>query len=173
MTLLLSLLLFLPEVLQAQLIYVTNNGAITITGYTGSGGNVVIPAVTNGLPVTDIRTNAFFNCTNITSLTIPGSISVIAYKAFSQCTGLTNVTIGNGTLSIEKFAFYYCPALRNVVIPASVTNITSSAFYYCFALSTIALDPVNPWMESCSAKIKRPWFCIRRLGEPLTLYHRA
>src|SRR5438128_1544889 len=92
---LLSLLLYLPVALQAQFTCVTNNDAITITGYTGPGGDVVIPAVTNGLPVTDIRTNAFFNCTNITSLTIPGSIADIAYKAFTQCTGLTNVTIGN------------------------------------------------------------------------------
>src|SRR5439155_2726700 len=127
--------LLLPFALRAQFTFVTNSSAITITGYSGPGGDVVIPAFTNGLPVADIRTNAFFNATNISSLTIPGSISVIAYKAVTQCTGLTNVTIGNGTLSIEKFAFYYCTALRNVVIPASVTNIDSGAFYYCFALS--------------------------------------
>ena len=88
-------------------------------------------------------TNAFFSCTNITSLEIPGSISDIAYKAFTQCTGLKTVIIGEGTLSIEDYAFFDCTALTNVVIPASVTNIGSGAFRYCFALSTITLEPTN------------------------------
>jgi hypothetical protein len=141
---LLLIVLAFPERLQAQFAYVTNNGGIVITGYTGPGGDVVIPDSTNGLPVIDVRTNAFFSCTNITSLAIPGSITNIAYKAFTQCTGLMNVTIGNGTLEIEDYAFYDCTALTNVVVPASVTNIGSAAFRYCFALSTISLDPSNP-----------------------------
>ena len=40
--------LALPTLVQAQFTYTTNNGAITITGYTGSGGAVVIPATING-----------------------------------------------------------------------------------------------------------------------------
>ena len=48
------LLLALPAVVQAQYTYTTNNGAITITGYTGPGGAVTIPSMTNGLPVTSI-----------------------------------------------------------------------------------------------------------------------
>lgn len=110
-SLLVTLLVLLPAVLRAQFSYVTNDGTITITGYAGTGGEVVIPAFTNGLMVTEIKTNAFFNCTNITSVTIPGSVGDIPYMAFSQCTGLTNVTIGKGTFSIGDHAFYDCEAL--------------------------------------------------------------
>src|SRR5438552_1784657 len=39
------MILLLPFVLRAQFTIVTNNGTITITGYTGPGGDVVIPAV--------------------------------------------------------------------------------------------------------------------------------
>ncbi len=39
----LLLLLALPEAVQAQFTFTTNNGAITITGYTGPGGDVTIP----------------------------------------------------------------------------------------------------------------------------------
>ena len=46
------LLLAAPAALQAQYTWTTNNGAITIIGYTGSGGNVTIPAMITGLPVT-------------------------------------------------------------------------------------------------------------------------
>src|ERR1039458_2095230 len=135
----------LPKDLQAQLIFTTNNGAITITGYTGNPTTLDIPSETNGFPITCIGSNAFFNCTSLTTVTIPGSVAVIAYKAFTQCTGLTNVMIGNGTLSIEDHAFYDCTALTTAVIPASVTNISSGAFRYCSAFTTLTLDPANQW----------------------------
>jgi len=64
------LLLALPAAAQAQFIYTTNNGAITITKYTGSGGAVTIPSATNGLPVTSIGYEAFLG-SGLTSVTIP------------------------------------------------------------------------------------------------------
>jgi hypothetical protein len=138
-----ALLLGAAPIAQAQFTFTTNNAGLTITGYSGAGGDLVIPSVTNGLPVTAIGTNAFLSKTGLNNVTIPGSVAVIAYKAFAQCTGMTNVTIGGGTLSIEDQAFYDCTTLVNVVIPASVTNISSGAFYYCFDLSTITLDPAS------------------------------
>jgi hypothetical protein len=69
------LLLTLHALVQAQFTFTTNNGAITITGYTGSGGAVAIPSTTNGYPVTTtIRDYAFNWCTSLTSVTIPGSV---------------------------------------------------------------------------------------------------
>ena len=44
-----------PRALQAQFLYTTNNGAITITGYTGADRLVIIPSTTNGLPVTTLE----------------------------------------------------------------------------------------------------------------------
>jgi len=46
----LLLLLALPAAVQAQFTFTTNNGTITITGYTGPGGDVTIPSWTNGYP---------------------------------------------------------------------------------------------------------------------------
>ena len=46
--------LALPVLAQAQFTFTTNSGAITITGYSGSGGVVVIPATINGYPVTSV-----------------------------------------------------------------------------------------------------------------------
>lgn len=51
----LLLLLVLPAVVQAQFTYTTNtDGSLNIYKYTGSGGAVIIPDTTNGLPVTSI-----------------------------------------------------------------------------------------------------------------------
>ncbi len=62
------LLLTLPFVVQAQdYTYTTNDdNTITITGYTGSGGDVTIPDTINGLPVTSIGSYAFYQCSSLT-----------------------------------------------------------------------------------------------------------
>jgi hypothetical protein len=52
-------LLLLPGVTHAQFTYVTNAGTITITGYTGPGGSVVVPDTIEGFPVTTIGDSAF------------------------------------------------------------------------------------------------------------------
>jgi len=53
------LLLSLPVALNAQFSYRTNNGTITITKYSGSGGAVSIPSAINRLPVTSLGDLAF------------------------------------------------------------------------------------------------------------------
>ena len=87
----LVLLLTLPAVVQAQFNYTTNNGTITITGYTGPGGAVDIPSTINGLPVNVIGDGAFQYNTSLTSVTIPNSVTSIWNFAFFSCTNLTGV----------------------------------------------------------------------------------
>jgi hypothetical protein len=101
------LLLTLPAAVQAQYTYTTNNGTITITGYTGSGGAVDIPGTITGLPVTSIGYEAFRNCTSLTNVTIPNSVTSIGYGAFVWCTSLTNVTITG--VSLKKGISYQLP----------------------------------------------------------------
>jgi len=64
------LLLALTATVQAQFNYETVDGRITITGYTGSGGEVIIPDTIEGLPVTGIRDWAF-SFEYVTDLTDP------------------------------------------------------------------------------------------------------
>jgi len=72
--------------------YTTNNGTITITGYTGPGGSVEIPSTINGLPVTSIGLYAFFNQTNPNSVTIPNTVTSLNEWAFFSCSSLTSIT---------------------------------------------------------------------------------
>jgi hypothetical protein len=117
----------------------TNAGAITITGYTGTCGAVTIPTNINGLPVTSIGPSAFYFCTNLTSVTIPGSIATIGDGAFQFCVNLTCVTIASGVTSIGEAVFYGCVNLTNVTIPVSVTSIGVAAFQTCFSLTSVTV----------------------------------
>jgi hypothetical protein len=117
---LLTLLLLVPPIGQAQFTYITNNGSITITGYTGSGGVVIIPDTINDLPVTSIGDYAFYNNFNSpVSITIPNNVTNIGELAFCRCSSLTNVAIGNSVINIGDLAFGNCPSLATIAVDAN------------------------------------------------------
>ena len=106
----------------------------TITGYTGSGGDVVIP---NG--VTTIGNGIFQFNNSITSVVIPDSVTTIGDNAFDQCESLKTVTFGTNSqlTTIGGSAFSFCPNIESISISDSVTSIGKNAFYYCNSLSTV------------------------------------
>ena len=89
--------------------------------------------------VTNIRTEAFEGCTSLKSVTIGNGVQTIGDRTFYNCTALTSVTIGNGVQTIGERAFRYCTALTSVVIPNSVTIIRKGAFSECTALTSAAI----------------------------------
>lgn len=106
----------------------------TITGYMGSGGDVVIP---NG--VTTIRNGIFQFNKSITSVVIPDSVTTIGDNAFDQCESLKTVTFGTNSqlTTIGVSAFSFCPNIESISISDSVTSIGKHAFYDCNSLSTV------------------------------------
>ncbi len=56
----------------------------------------------------------YYECTGLTSVTIPNSVTTIGQQAFYSCSGLTSVTIGNSVTSIGDKAFYACSSLTTV-----------------------------------------------------------
>ena len=61
-----------------------------------------------------ISSSAFYNCSSLTSITIPDCVTNIDSFAFKNCSSLTSVTIGNGVTSIGSFAFYDCSRLTDI-----------------------------------------------------------
>ena len=98
--------------------YTTNNGTITITGYSGSGGTVAIPETINGLPVVNIGDNAFDGCTDLTNVSIPNSVTNIGNWAFADCENLISVSIGNSVVSVGLGAFARCAKLLAITVDA-------------------------------------------------------
>ena len=132
----------------AQFNFATNNGALTITAYTGAGGDVTIPTAANGLAITSIGTNSFENISNLASVTIPSSVTNIGNFAFLDCTNLSNVTFSNGVITIGVDAFTFCSSLTNVTLPESVTNIEGVVFAGCTNMTAITVDTNNPTFSS-------------------------
>lgn len=80
---------------------------------------------------------AFSDCSGLTSLTIPSSVTSIGEYAFNGCSGLTSLTIPSSVTSIGELAFLGCSGLTSFTIPSSVTSIGWGAFCGCSGLTSI------------------------------------
>jgi len=119
--------------------YTTANGAVMITGYTGAGGDVEIPAQIEGLPVTAIGNSAFSGKASLTSVMIPNNVMAIGSAAFQSCTSLRSMTLPNGVTIMEGFLFAGCTNLISVDIPNSVSRIGYYAFGGCVSLTDVTI----------------------------------
>jgi hypothetical protein len=88
--------------------------------------------------VTKIGFDAFLGY-NITSITIPDSVTWIADRAFYNCESLSSVIIGDGVTAISFCAFLGCYSLTSITIPDSVTSIGTDAFEGCSSLTSIMI----------------------------------
>lgn len=151
----------------------------TITKYNGTDTVVVIPSKINGVTVTTIGTDAFLGL-NITSVTIPASVTEIGSNAFADCTNLTsvnykgdwsNLTIQSGNPAVQDaaneqlFDFAFTPdntaviviryegTAADVTIPSRykgkpVTMIDHAAFFNSVVTSVTIPDSVTSIPDS-------------------------
>ena len=128
------------------------NGTCTLSGV-GSCKDIciVVPATSpSGDKVTAIGAQAFYNCTSITVVQIPASVTQIGHLAFGGCTNLVYITVSSGNYSykdiggvlytVDGKTLVHYPAgagASSVSIPASVNKIEDMAFYGCKSLKTI------------------------------------
>ena len=112
--------------------------AIKPTDRNSISGHVKIPSEYNGAPINMIGpSSAFINCTELTSIEIPDSVTNIGHSAFQSCTGLTSVKMSNNIKTIDNSAFRNCTGLTSIEIPNGVKSIITSAFQNCTSLTSV------------------------------------
>lgn len=79
---------------------------------------------------------AFWQCQNLTDITIGNSVTTIGESAFEGCCNLSHVNFGNSVKTIGERAFIYCD-LNKIVIPNSVTRIDNEAFICNYNLTEV------------------------------------
>ena len=109
--------------------------AHTLIGCPGKKSSVDIPYGT-----TRIGRYACYGCKNLTSVVIPGSVTVIDEDAFGYCEKLAAITIPASVTSIGDYAFYSCKSLRSVTIPGSVGTVGEYSFYKCSGLTDVIIQ---------------------------------
>jgi hypothetical protein len=138
----------------AGLVYAlaSDGKSYSVSKYTGTASDVLIPAKYNGLPVTSIGVNAFYGCVALTSVNIPDSLTSFGGYAFWGCTALASFSVGSANpnyqsidgilLSKDGKTLVTYPAGKSGTsydIPSSVTVIGGDAFYRCTSLASVAI----------------------------------
>lgn len=101
--------------------FITKDGVHYLTGYIGDDTELTLPT----------------NC--------KGENYQIGEKAFYNCTDLTSITILSGVTKIGEKAFYGCSSLTSISISSSVTSIKSLAFSDCYALTEVHISDIAAW----------------------------
>ena len=110
--------------------------------------------------ITVIAKGAFYECDNLTAVTIPASVTTIMDNAFDGCSSLASVSFtGNSqltTIGSSAFAYTY---ISSIHIPAGVTDIDYSAFDNCNELTTVVFDgeshltEIKDFVFNCCAEL--------------------
>ena len=87
----------------------------------------------------EIWPRAFSNCTKLTAVHLPDSVTSVGDGAFAMCSGITTVQLPNTLTKIGKSAFSGCTKITSVILPNSLTKIGDCAFDSCFKITTLHL----------------------------------
>ncbi len=142
--------------------YTIIDNTATITGFSGEPVFIDIPETIDGCRVTEIRDNAFYECSTLRNVKIPETVEKIGHHAFYAC-ALENIVIpdsvteigmgcfcGNSSLisasvsenvsELPQSCFRSCTKLKNIIIPQNVTDIGDFCFSGCTSLSSVSLS---------------------------------
>ena len=135
-----------------QCVEITSGGSIPEDAFSDCSN---LTSITLPAGITKIGTSAFSGCSNLTSITLPAGITEIGTSAFSGCSNLTSITLPAGITEIGTSAFSGCSNLTSITIPASVKKIGAFAFSNCTNLEKVYLECQEGWKAVNGTKVQK------------------
>ena len=100
-----------------------------------------LSSITLGEGVKRVGSYTFYQCSNVTHVSIPSSLESIENSAFYSLTSWAeNLVLPEGFTSLGTYSFYGCSALTSLTLPASLTAVPSYCFNGCSSIETVALS---------------------------------
>lgn len=107
--------------------------------------------------LTTIGDQAFYDCSRLTSVVLPETVTAIGASAFQYCFYLSSIRLSENLENIASDAFWNCVRLTSIRIPAKVSSIGDTVFGYCTQLTDVSVDPANTVFDSregCNAIVE-------------------
>ena len=107
--------------------------------------------------LTTIGDQAFYHCSQLTSVVLPETVTAIGASAFQYCFYLSSIRLSENLENIASDAFWNCVRLTSIRIPAKVSSIGDTVFGYCTQLTDVSVDPANTVFDSregCNAIVE-------------------
>ena len=107
-------------------------------------------SVTLPSTLTSIGPYAFFDCKGLTSITLPDSVSTIAFRTFERCSFLEKINFPSTLTRIDEYAFDSCSKIASLTFPDSLTRIGERAFWKCERLISVSLHHTLTDFDRCA-----------------------
>ena len=121
---------------------VRDNNTVQITKYNGNKKSVTVPSKIDGMSVTVIGSHAFSVCSELRSLTIPGTVADLQECAVSYCPKLESLTIKDGSLkNLDYMDIYSCRNLKTLSLPKNLQYFIS--LYECEGIEKVTISSKN------------------------------
>ncbi len=119
-------------------------------------GPVVVPSVIDGKPVQSLFSNAFANCSQITRVTLPSSVTSLGGQTFFGCTQMTAIDIAGNVTALDFSLFQGCSSLARIKLPGQLDSVETSTFQDCTSLARVSFPATvtslgNNSFKGCSA----------------------
>lgn len=121
-------------------LYKNANGVVYADNWAVDYNEKIGASVTLKDGTVGVANYAFYNCTQLNSISMPSSVKTVGRAAFYDCSALSEVELPITLTRIEEYTFYRCKSLKLFQLPALLTYIGRSAFYKCGSSAAMMLD---------------------------------
>ncbi len=102
------------EIAGGSIRYGIEDGQVRLTGYNGSGTEVIVPERIEGCPVTKVEKKCFLGKRTPVRVVLPDTVEEVGDYCFSGSAALREVSLPGGNMTFGKAPFRNCPELKRI-----------------------------------------------------------